>query len=53
VLDCVPDREFALGVGPSDRPLKVWRYQLEPTDDGADVTESFELEARSPDPSCS
>ena len=25
------------------RPLNVWRYRLEPTGDGTDVTESFEL----------
>jgi uncharacterized protein YndB with AHSA1/START domain len=43
VLECMPDRVFAFGVGPSDRPLNVWRYQLEPTGDGTDVTESFAL----------
>ena len=43
VLDCVPGREFAFGVGPGDRPLNVWRYQLEPIGDGTDVAESFEL----------
>jgi hypothetical protein len=46
VLASVADREFAFGVGPSDKPLNVWRYQLEPAGDGTDVTdvtESFEL----------
>jgi len=43
VVACVPGREFAFGVGGSDRPLSVWRYQLEPVGDGTDVTESFEL----------
>jgi uncharacterized protein YndB with AHSA1/START domain len=45
VLDCVPEREFAFGVGSANKPLNVWRYHLEPTDDGAgtDVTESFAL----------
>jgi hypothetical protein len=43
VLTSVPNREFAFGVGSSDRPLNVWRYQLNPTGDGTDVTESFEL----------
>ena len=38
-----PDREFAFGVGPADKPLNVWRYRLEPAGDGTDVTESFEL----------
>ena len=38
-----PGREFAFGVGKSDTPLNVWRYQLEPTADGTDVTESFTL----------
>ena len=38
-----PGREFAFGVGPSDKPLNVWRYQLEPSGDGTDVTESFDL----------
>ena len=43
VLTSEPGREFAFGVGPSDKPLNVWRYRLEPADDGTDVTESFEL----------
>ena len=36
-------REFAFGVGPRAKPLNVWRYRLEPSGDGTDVTESFEL----------
>jgi uncharacterized protein YndB with AHSA1/START domain len=43
VLTAEPNREFAFGVGRSDRPLNVWRYRIEPNGDGADVTESFEL----------
>ncbi len=43
VLECEPGREFAFGVGPSDKPLNVWRYRLEPAGDGTDVTESFAL----------
>jgi uncharacterized protein YndB with AHSA1/START domain len=43
VLTSEPGREFAFGVGPSDKPLNVWRYRLEPTGDGTVVTESFEL----------
>jgi len=43
VLECEPDRVFAFGVGPADKPVNVWRYQLEPQGDGTDVTESFQL----------
>lgn len=43
VQTCVPGREFGFGVGSSDKPLNVWRYQLEPAGDGTDVTESFAL----------
>jgi uncharacterized protein YndB with AHSA1/START domain len=43
VLDCVPDKEFAFGVGSPDKPLNVWRYRLEPSGSGTDVTESFAL----------
>jgi uncharacterized protein YndB with AHSA1/START domain len=38
-----PGREFAFGVGSSEKPLNVWSYRLEPSGDGTDVTESFEL----------
>jgi len=43
VVASVPGREFAFCVGPPKKPLNTWRYRLEPADDGADVTESFEL----------
>ena len=43
VRECVPGREFSFGVGPSDKPLTVWGYHLEPSGDGTDVTESFDL----------
>ena len=43
VIASEPGREFAFGVGPSAKPLNVWRYQLEPSGDGTDVTESFQL----------
>src|ERR1700679_545952 len=36
-----PGREFAFGVGPADKPLNVWRYQLAPSGEGTDVTESL------------
>jgi hypothetical protein len=38
-----PGREFAFGVGPKEKPLNIWRYHLEPSGDGTDVTESFTL----------
>ena len=43
VIASEPGREFAFGVGPGDKPLSVWRYQLQPSGDGTDVTESFTL----------
>jgi len=43
VTAATPGREFAFGVGPSAKPLNVWRYELEPAADGTDVTESFTL----------
>ncbi len=43
VLECEPDHVFAFGVGPAEKPVNVWRYQLEPQGDGTDVTESFQL----------
>jgi hypothetical protein len=43
VVRSEPGRAFFFGVGPADRPLNVWGYELEAADDGTDVTESFEL----------
>ena len=43
VLTCEPDREFAFGVGPGNKPMNVWRYRLELSGAGTDVTESFRL----------
>ncbi|HLI73323.1 MAG TPA: SRPBCC family protein [Acidimicrobiales bacterium] len=43
VLASEPGREFAFGVGPKDKPLNVWRYQLEAAGGGTDITESFQL----------
>jgi len=43
VVDCEPQREFAFAVLTAGKPLNTWRYVLEPTDDGTDVTESFQL----------
>jgi len=43
VVAAEPGREFAFGVGKPGHPLNTWRYQLEPSGDGTDVTESFQL----------
>ncbi len=44
VTECDPGRVFAFGVGsPGKTPLNVWRYQMAPSGDGTDVTESFQL----------
>ncbi len=44
VTACDPGREFAFSVGgPRGTIVNTWRYQLEPSAGGADVTESFEL----------
>jgi uncharacterized protein YndB with AHSA1/START domain len=43
VTECVPGQVFAFTVGPKDKPLNTWRYQLVPRGEGTDVTESFQL----------
>jgi uncharacterized protein YndB with AHSA1/START domain len=43
VLASVPGREFAFGTGNREKPMNVWRYQIEPSGSGTDVTESFQL----------
>jgi hypothetical protein len=48
VTESEPGRAFAFGVGPSDKPLNVWRYAIAPAGDGADVTESFALAKTAP-----
>ncbi len=48
VLECEPGRTFGFGVGPPDKPINVWRYQLAPQGDGTDVTESFQLAQTAP-----
>jgi hypothetical protein len=40
---CEPNRDFAFSACIAGQPLNRWRYQLEPSGDGTDVTESFEL----------
>ncbi|HZQ87225.1 MAG TPA: SRPBCC family protein [Acidimicrobiales bacterium] len=46
VTACEPGRQFAFGVGNSATPLNTWSYRIEPSGDGADVTESFQLANR-------
>jgi uncharacterized protein YndB with AHSA1/START domain len=44
VTACVPGREFAFGVdGPGGKVVNTWSYHFEPSGDGTDVTESFQL----------
>jgi uncharacterized protein YndB with AHSA1/START domain len=43
VTESEPGKVFAFGVGQPEKPLNVWRYEIEPSGDGADVTESFTL----------
>jgi uncharacterized protein YndB with AHSA1/START domain len=45
VTDCEPGKVFAFGVGPTGKPLNVWRYEMAPaaSGEGTDVTESFTL----------
>jgi hypothetical protein len=46
VTACEPGREFAFTVGgPRGTIVNSWRYQLESSAGGTDVTESFELPA--------
>ena len=43
VIESEPGRTFAFGVGSPEKPLNVWRYELQPAAGGTDVTESFQL----------
>jgi uncharacterized protein YndB with AHSA1/START domain len=46
VTICEQDRDFAFAVGGAGAGAKIvntWRYQLEPSGEGTDVSESFEL----------
>lgn len=44
VVACEPGREFGFVVEAAGRSINTWRYRFEPSGDGVDVTESFELE---------
>lgn len=43
VTVCEPGRVFEFGVGEPGRALNTWRYDIVPTAEGAEVTESFAL----------
>ena len=43
VTECEPERVFEFGVGRPGQAINTWRYELEPTEGGTDVTESFRL----------
>jgi uncharacterized protein YndB with AHSA1/START domain len=44
ITKCEPGRDFAFGVdGPGGKPIVKWSYRFEPSGNGTDVTESFEL----------
>lgn len=43
VTTCEPDREFGFEVLVGARPVNNWHYQLTPSGDGTDVTESFRM----------
>src|SRR3569833_518846 len=44
ITESEPGRTFEFAVqGPKDKPINTWRYELVPSGDGTDVTESFQL----------
>lgn len=43
VTRCEPEADFAFEVFVGKTPVNTWRYQLTPSGDGTDVTESFAL----------
>ncbi len=43
IVDCERGRELGFAVQAGGKPVNTWRYHLEPSGDGTDVTESFEL----------
>lgn len=43
VIDAEPGRSFAFAVGGAAKPDTIWRYRFEPSGEGVEVTETFEL----------
>ena len=46
VEHCVPGADFGFVVLVGDQEVNHWRYQLTPSDEGTEVTESYRLETR-------
>jgi uncharacterized protein YndB with AHSA1/START domain len=43
VTKAVPNQVFEFAVGPKDKAINTWGYELAPSGDGTDVTEYFRL----------
>jgi uncharacterized protein YndB with AHSA1/START domain len=43
VTECTPGEVFEFAVVMRDRPVNTWRYEMVPSGNGTDVTESFRL----------
>jgi uncharacterized protein YndB with AHSA1/START domain len=43
VLESEPNRKFSFYTGRTGDPLNTWSYELQPSNGGTDVTESFRL----------
>jgi uncharacterized protein YndB with AHSA1/START domain len=48
VLESEPNRKFSFYVGRTDDPLNTWSYELQPSNGGTNVTESFRLANKLP-----
>jgi hypothetical protein len=48
VIGSVPGREFSFAVKTAGKTSNTWRYRFQPSGDGVDVTESFELADTAP-----
>jgi uncharacterized protein YndB with AHSA1/START domain len=48
VTACEPERVFEFAVGSAKAPINTWGYRLEPSGDGTDVTEYFQLAPKLP-----
>jgi hypothetical protein len=48
VIDCTPGESFSFGVGAPGNALSIWGYELKPSGDGTDITESFTLAEKAP-----
>ena len=46
VIEADPGRTFAFAVGGAAKPETIWRYRFERSDDGVQVTETFQLVKR-------